>query len=226
MTKEEYLKLIKGEKWKWAKEHFDSLEKKIPERVGKVDIDPEQWIQFSIDSFDDASQNYPVRNDDCKDFNCKLTNLHVDMGRNKHNSFGLNFGWIGQTNQKMIDMFGVDNLKMLNLRPDFVYFNLFVKLPGHGVTWHVDSNRAFQHVYRKELQIDMVNQTCQYGKIVRLWFPVTHWDNGHMFQVSETVIANWMPGDVYNIPFGMGHCSANAGYVPQMSVSLTGIIND
>ena len=57
------------------------------------------------------------------------------------------------------------------------------------------------------------------------FLPVTDWDNGHMFQISETVLTNYKAGDIYQIPFGIGHCSSNAGYVPQYTVSLTGIID-
>ena len=226
MRKEHYTKLINDKKWKWAKEHFDALNTYVPKKLTKVDVDPEEWIKFSMDYFNDANQNYVGFKPNCDDFTCKLTNLHADLGRNVHNSFGLNYGINGETNQKMIDMFGKNNLGLVNLRPDFLFFNLFVKLPGHGVTWHVDTNGAFIKMFRNELQINNETQTCQHGQIKRLWFPVTDWDNGHIFQISETVIANWQPGDVYEIPHGMGHCSSNAGYVPQMTVSLTGIIND
>ena len=74
--------------------------------------------------------------------------------------------------------------------------------------------------------VDPVTKKCPLGQVVRYWLPVTNWENGFMFQISDTVIWNWMAGDVYQIPFGIGHCSGNAGYIPQYTVSLTGILND
>jgi oxalate decarboxylase/phosphoglucose isomerase-like protein (cupin superfamily) len=45
-------------------------------------------------------------------------------------------------------------------------------------------------------------------------------------QISKTVLTNYNKGDVYNIPFGLGHASSNFGYCPQYTISFTGIIND
>jgi hypothetical protein len=226
MKKEDYTKLINDEPWRWAKEYFDGLDTYVPKKLAKVDINTDEWMKFSIDYFDQAHQNHEEPRPHFDDFSKKMSTLNVDMGRNAHNSFELNYGVEGETNQKMIDMFGGDNRKLLKLRPDFLFFRLLVKMPGHGVAWHVDHIGRYTEKFKNELQIDKKTQKCQYGQIVRLWFPITDWDNGHMFQISETVLTNWRPGDVYQIPFGMGHCSANAGYVPQMTVSLTGIINE
>ena len=79
---------------------------------------------------------------------------------------------------------------------------------------------------KEHFEIDQETKRCPLGQIVRLWFPITDWQNGHMFQISETILWKYKAGDVYQIPFGMGHASSNAGYVPQYTVSLTGILND
>ena len=42
MRKEDYTKLIKDEKWKWAKKHFDALDTHVPKKLGKVDINAEE----------------------------------------------------------------------------------------------------------------------------------------------------------------------------------------
>jgi hypothetical protein len=98
-------------------------------------------------------------------------------------------------------------------------------MPGHGVAWHVDHLKSYQKKFSNDLQIDN-NFICQYGQIVRLWLPVTDWSNGHIFQISETVLSNWQAGDTYRIPFGLGHCSGNAGYVPQYTLAITGILSN
>ena len=226
MKKEDYKKLIEEKPWSWAKEHFDNLDKFVPTKIAQCDINQEEWIKFTIDNFDLANQNHEEPRPHFDDFSKKISTLNVEMGRNVHNSFELNYGVEGDTNKKMIAMFGESNRKLLNLRADFLFFRLLVKMPGHGVAWHVDHIGRYTEKFKNELQIDRQTQKCQYGQIVRLWFPITDWDNGHMFQISETALTNWQTGDVYRIPFGLGHCSSNAGYVPQMTVSLTGILSN
>jgi len=226
MKKQEYTKLINDKPWRWVKEHFDGLDTYAPKKLAQLEINTEEWIKFSIDYFDQAQQNHESPKPHYDDFAKKLSSFNVGMGRNIHNSFELNYGVKGETNQRMIDMFGESNRKLLNLIPDFLFFRLFVKMPGHGTSWHVDNLGSYTERFKDVLQIDKETQKCQYGQIVRLWFPIMNWDNGHMFQISETALTSWQTGDVYKIPFGMGHCSSNAGYVPQMTISLTGIIDN
>ena len=45
-------------------------------------------------------------------------------------------------------------------------------------------------------------------------------------QISKTVLSNWKKGEVYQIPFGVGHASGNFGYTPQYTVSFTAVIKD
>jgi len=226
MKKEDYKKLIEDRPWTWAKQHFDSLEKFVPTKLAQCDINPEEWIKFTVDNFDQAHQNHEEPKPHYNDFAKDMATLNNDLGRNIHNSSELNYGVEGDTNAKMIEIFGTKNRELLKLRPDYLFFRLLVKLPGHGVAWHVDHIVRYTLKFKDELEIDPKTQRCQLGQIVRLWFPITNWDNGHMFQISETVLTNWQPGDTYQIPFGIGHCSSNAGYVPQMTISLTGIIAD
>jgi len=225
MKKEEYAKLVNNKPWIWIKEHFDVLDTYTPKKIAQCEIDQDEWIKFTVEHFDDAHQNYEIPKPHYNDFARKLSTANVELGRNKHNSFELNYGVEGKTNERMIEMFGEDNRKLLKLRPDYLFFRLLIKLPGHGVAWHVDHIGRYTERFKDKLTIDPKTQKCQLGQIVRLWFPVTDWDNGHMFQISETVLTNYKAGDIYQIPFGMGHCSSNAGYVPQYTVSLTGIID-
>ena len=226
MKKEEYKKLVENKPWSFISDHFDNLEKFVPEKIATVDIDPEQWIKFSVDYFDQAHQNSEMPKPHYSDFAAKLATINNQLGRNEHNSSELNYGVDGNTNHAMIDMFGEDNIKKLNLRPEHLFFRLLVKMPGHGVAWHRDDIGRYTLRMKEHFEIDQETKRCPLGQIVRLWFPITDWQNGHMFQISETILWKYKAGDVYQIPFGMGHASSNAGYVPQYTVSLTGILND
>ena len=226
MEKPDYKRLMNEKPWQWAKDRFDRIDTYVPTKVAKLDIDPEAWIKFSVDNFDLAHPTHEVPKPHYDEFSNKMANLNVEMGMNINNSFALLYGVDLETNQKMIEMFGESNRKLLNLRPDYLFLKLIVKMPGHSSAWHVDDLGRYTERFKDELQIDKDTQMCQHGQIVRSWFPVTDWDNGHTFQISKSIITNWQAGDVYNIPFGMGHCSSNAGYVPQLTVSLTGIVHN
>ena len=57
MKKKEYTDLINNKPWQWMSEHFDKLEKFVPVKIAKCNINPEEWIKFSCDYFDHAHQN-------------------------------------------------------------------------------------------------------------------------------------------------------------------------
>ena len=49
MKKEEYTDLIKNKPWQWMSDHFNQLEKFVPVKIAKCNINPEEWINFSCD---------------------------------------------------------------------------------------------------------------------------------------------------------------------------------
>jgi hypothetical protein len=52
---------------------------------------------------------------------------------------------------------------------------------------------------------------------------VSTWHWGQMLQLDNEVKTHWASGDVYDIPIGQWHCSANQGIMPKITVSLTGV---
>jgi len=224
MEKKYYEKLINERPWQWVNEHFKSLRKFVPSKIAMCKINPQDWIDFTVKYFHLAQQNTEIPKPHYDPFAKKLATLNNTVGRNEHNTFELSYGYDGNANELMIEMFGKENLELLNLRSDYLVLRLLVKMPGHGVAWHVDHLKSYTKKFKNQLKIDPETFKCQYGQIARLWLPVTNWENGHIFQISETILSNWRAGDVYHIPFGLGHCSGNAGYVPQYSLAITGVI--
>lgn len=225
MKKEEYQRIVQEKPWQWVDKHFNSLEKYVPKKIAQCEINQQDWIKFTVDNFHLAQQNSEIPKPHYDDFAKNLAKLNNQVGRNEHNTSELSYGYDGNANEIMIDMFGKKNLDILKLLPDYLVLRLLVKMPGHGVAWHVDHLKSYQKKFSNDLQIDN-NFICQYGQVVRLWLPVTDWSNGHIFQISETVLSNWKAGDTYRIPFGLGHCSGNAGYVPQYTLAITGILSN
>ena len=177
-------------------------------------LDQQQWIEFSIENFDNANQSY-----DADPGDVELGNLLKICGRDKGNTFSLMYGMHGDSNKQLVSLIGDDNLKLLGLDPQYCLTSLIVKFAGHGVPWHNDNGVTYKRMF-PDLNLDE-NLTCDKGTMERFWFPIFDWSNGHVFQISNTVISNWRSGDTYIIPKNQPHASSNFGYMPQYSVSLS-----
>jgi hypothetical protein len=224
MNKKYYTELINDKPWQYISDHFDNLEKFTPTVITTLDVTPKDWIKFSVDYFDDAQQTSEYSKDHYSSFSNKLAKTMNDLGRNEYNSFELNYGVNGKTNKIMCEMLGKENIKKMNLLEDYIFIRLLVSWPGHGTAWHTDDAGSYIKIF-SDLKINK-DKKCQLGEVVRYWFSPTGWQNGHTFQISESVLWNYKAGEVFQIPFGMGHASANAGYTLKYSVSVTGIFND
>ena len=222
ITKEIYKNLMEDEPWNDIKKIFADVKPCEINRICKLDIDPKKWIQFTLDYLDLAQEKYEMPKEHYSDQTSILAETNNRLGRDKHNTSELNYGMLGDSNQKLIKLLGEENIEKLGLHPDYILVRLLIKMPGHGVAWHFDDAGSFVKKY-SELEFNK-NKKCLLGQAVRWWFPVSHWEDGHAMQISNTVITHWSPGDVYNIPWGQGHASGNFGYAPQYTVSLTGII--
>jgi len=74
-----------------------------------------------------------------------------------------------------------------------------------------------------QLNPDNKNKTCDLGPVRRKLLMVSTWHWGQMLQLDNEVKTHWASGDVYDIPIGQWHCSANQGIMPKITVSLTGV---
>ena len=216
MLKSDYQSIIQNKPWKEMEEHFDKLPVAKVEPMAHIKINTDDWIKFTVDNFELAQQKWECPKEHYTEDANRWAETNNILGRNEHNTFELNYGMNGDTNKKLKDLLGSENMKILSVDPDSILMRLIVKMPGHGIAWHQDDATSYAKKCGK----------ADLAKLKRLWFSVGDWKDGHAFQISKTVLHNWAKGDVYNIPFGVGHASSNFGYAPQYTVSFTGIIND
>lgn len=216
MDYENYKKLIQTKPWDKVVKHFDSLPVTDVRLYTSLDINTQDWIQFTLDHFIDAQQKSEKPKEHYAEYSNELASLNNIMGRNEHNTHELNYGINGDTNEALKELLGKHNIAKLNVDPNSVLMRLIVKMPGHGIAWHYDDAGS----YKKKFS------SYNHERLKRLWFPVQDWKDGHAFQISKTVLTHWKAGDVYNIPFGIGHASSNFGLTPQYTVSFTGVVND
>ncbi len=216
MLKSDYQNIIENKPWREMEEHFNKLPVAKVTPISKIHIDTEEWIQFTVDNFELAQQKWESPKAHYTDSSNKWAEINNNLGRNEHNTFELNYGMNGDSNEKLKNLLGQENIYNLKADPDSILMRLIVKMPGHGIAWHQDDAGSYGKKF----------PNSDISKLKRLWFSIQDWKDGHAFQISKTIISNWSKGDVYEIPFGLGHASSNFGYAPQYTVSFTGIVND
>ena len=217
MLKQDYTKILDEKLWERVDSYFGEKNNTKVELINHINIDSDSWIKFTVDNFDLAQQNHEEPKEHyIEDMNW-LSIVNNKLGRNRYNSFELNYGINGDTNEKLINMLGRDNIDKLGIDQDFILIRLLVNMPGNGVPWHEDGAESYLRRFPEVRGLD---------ECVRLWFPVVDWCNGHAFQIGNTVLTHWRAGDVWKIPWGVPHASSNFGYKIKYTVSLTGKIKD
>lgn len=211
MEKLDYIKYWDIRPWSLVENLHGQYEKVPLIKLPQVKIDFDQYVSFTKDYFDDVEQDYE-RDRFYNEKNSLFYRANIMLGYNKENTFVLNYGKKGKTNEVLKTIFGDSNLETLSLIKDTVLMRLIVKFPGHGFCWHIDEGNSYQQLFP------------QYkDKAVRLWMPLSDWDNGHYFQISDTVIHHWEPGQTYQIPWGVPHLGVNFGFRPQFTLNITAI---
>ena len=216
MLKEEYVSLLEEKPWQEMEEYFNRLPVAEIKSITTLDINTQDWIQFTVDNFDLAQQKWEVPKEHYSEIANKWATINNKIGRDKHNTFELNFGMNADTNAQLKEILGDKNISKLNADPDSILIRLIVKFPGHGVAWHLDDAKSYAMKFEQRSN----------ASIKRLWWSIDEWKDGHAMQISKTVLTHYNKGEVFEIPIGLGHASSNFGYCPQYTVSFTGNIND
>ena len=216
MFKEDYKKIIEEKPWQEMEQYFNDLPVAEVPVLHTLDIDTQEWIDFTVENFELAQQKWESPKEHYSEYSNKWASVNNQLGRNEHNTFELNYGMLGDSNEELKTLLGDENIKKLKADPDSILMRFIVKMPGHGIAWHLDDAGSYKTKF----------PNTDTSKLKRLWFPVQDWKDGHVFQISKTMITNWKAGQVHNIPFGLGHASSNFGYAPQYTVSFTGVIDD
>lgn len=100
-----------------------------------------------------------------------------------------------------------------------------VQFPGEVTAWHTDIfSPTHEFIVGHDEQDD--ESVGKDRNIRRIMIALQPWQRGHFFQFGYTTWINWSAGDVIGWDYGVPHGSANMGYEPRISVSITGKITD
>lgn len=194
--------------------------------IGNLKLDPKQWIDFSIKNFDEADQKFETAQSYHSEGSRTNSTINIDLDRNEHNSFEINYGRSTDSNEQLKDLISEEGFNQLKMLPEYALVRLIVKFPGHGTCFHYDDLASFNHIFGHKIGHKINSSYSDLGKVVRYWFSPIPWEDGHVMQISKKMIYGWNPGDVWDIPVGAVHAAANFGYTPQFTVSLTGVVYD
>lgn len=101
-----------------------------------------------------------------------------------------------------------------------------VQFPGEVTVWHTDIFSP-AHEFLTELVGNVPDDKIGTDKnIRRVLISLDNWDWGHMLVFGKTPWINWTAGDIIYWEYGVPHGSANMGYTPRISVSITGLASD
>ena len=147
--------------------------------VTKLDINPDEWVQYTVDHFDTARQEWEKPLEHYNKEESLIASLNNKLGRNEHNSFELNYGLVEQDNLNLIELLGPENIDKLGIEHEGILVRLIVNMPGHGVAWHHDAANSY---FKK-----FPGFATSLDEITRLWFSVVPWCNGHWFQIGSSM---------------------------------------
>jgi len=101
-----------------------------------------------------------------------------------------------------------------------------VQFPGEVTAWHTDIFSP-THEFLVDYDDDQDDEFVGKDKnIRRIMIALQPWQRGHFLQFGYTPWIDWSAGDVIGWDYGVPHGSANMGYEPRISVSITGKITD
>ena len=216
MNKSDYEAYWNEKLWESVENLYGSQKPNELKQLPPVKINYSDFIDYSISHFELAQHDWEQQKDYYSNAGNKKAMFNIDIGYGKHNSFVLNYGKKGESNEQLKYLFGARNFEILRLLPETVLMRLIVKFPGHGFPYHTDDASSYQ----KRFSANLVK------KAKRIWIPISPWADGHMFQISDKVITHWKSGDAYQIPWGVPHLGVNYGLKPQFTLNITGVVYD
>lgn len=216
MEKHEYEKLLRDQPWKQVDDFFASKSDYTPSKVTQIDLDQDAWKQFTLDNWENMQLKWEYEKPFYSEEENWLVRMNEAVGRGKGNTLEYNFGMNGDTNNKLVELLGDANIEKMGLIKDTILVRLILHKPGNGAAWHKDNPENSYRLKFPDLDYSK-------NEIVRYWFSAVDWKNGQVFQIGNTVLSHWKAGDVYQIPFGVGHASMNFGYNLKYTVALTGM---
>jgi len=203
-TENQFTKLIR--------KNGQNLSDHLPlEKHAELVFNNEDFYTYMYNDWGSSScQPYDVR-PNMDDFSNKQMTYARDLGYHSGNTLKRDWGRKPTENSALKEILGLNNFKLLDINPDRTLIRLLCYLPGNMLPVHIDGYEGWQQFY----------QTEEIPK--RFSVLVNDWSWGQFLQVHDNVITNWHSGDTYVIGENVWHCSGNAGILPKVTLTITGL---
>jgi len=234
----DYLKLI--ENTGGMQRYATSADINVIGKLGNIEFKFLDWISANRETCRKSEYNRPAYKAHL--FNTQAS-LPGQVGFNHHNTIDYSWGVFDEHNNELKEMLGgIEAFKKMKVHYDHSLVRLLVQMPGHFQPLHVDTMSSWAATYpelnpkivpdddladkMKDIahRLDMPDHyTCDLGKIVRRVVTASGWSYGHVLAIENMFFPTWNSGDVFDIPGGVWHLSANAGIDLKITVIVTGV---
>lgn len=196
------------------------------EPLAKIKINVAAFEQFMMDNQELCEKKY-YEHTYQKGVNELTMNWPMKCGYNHRNTTEYNWGEYGDTQLKLKQLIGGKTViqEQLGFDYDTASVRLLAYLPGHILPWHFD-NMGNWMKKNNNLNPNIETMTCDKGDIKRYFVAITDWHWGHVLQIANSYFPRWKSGEVYNIPKGVYHLSANIGMKIKITASITGVVQN
>ena len=192
--------------------------------ISRIKIIPEQFEMFMKDNMEHCEKKYYEKTYQAG-VNELTLNLPLRCGYNHRNTCEYNWGEYGDTQKRLKLLLGGKETIEDELGFDYntASVRLLAYLPGQILPWHFD-NMGNWFKKNQGLNPNIDTMTCDLGDIKRYFIAITDWHWGHVLQVANSYFPKWKSGEVYDIPKGVYHLSANIGIRLKLTASITGVV--
>ena len=194
--------------------------------ISRIKIIPEQFEMFMKDNMEHCEKKYYEKTYQAG-VNELTLNLPLRCGYNHRNTCEYNWGEYGDTQKRLKLLLGGKETIEDELGFDYntASVRLLAYLPGQILPWHFD-NMGNWFKKNQGLNPNLDTMTCDLGDIKRYFIAITDWDWGHVLQIANSYFPRWKSGEVYDIPKGVYHLSANIGIRLKLTASITGVVKE
>jgi len=109
---------------------------------------------------------------------------------------------------------------------DYAVARYHVQFPGENTVLHTDIFSPVHEFLPDNLQNLPDEKIGQDNGIRRVLIALEDWEWGQIMMFGGQSYSHWKSGDLIYWNYGVPHCTANMGYQPRLSVSITGLATD
>ena len=192
--------------------------------LSRLKIDQKAFEQFMASNINVCEKKYYEKTYQ-KAISELTLNLPMQCGYNHRNTCEYNWGEYGDTQEKLKELLGGrKTIEGLGFHYNTASVRLLCYLPGNVLPWHFD-NMGNWFKQNKNVNPNINTMTCDLGNIKRYFIAISDWHWGHILQIANSYFPKWKSGEVYDMPTGVYHLSANIGIRLKITASITGAIS-